>query len=265
MYKPDPRRVLPRSQGLSGGRRICALGAAARADRRGSREAFERGLDAVDGGDLAKVEPRGLLRVARDALRLVDELDGVFVPVAREARAGVLDKADAEKAVYGLHGRGEDADVGQHAAEEDAPHAACSQLGLELGRGKGAKGPLVHDDFPRHGGDGGKQLVAGVSHADEVAADGRAVAVRPRVRHREPRFARRGEEPRRVGHGGGDGLELLRVVELGKTAVCRIDKVRLQVDAHDGRVVLAHAKEPVVVALDVHVAFISAGQGLAYR
>ena len=122
-------------------------------------------------------------------LRLVDQINSLRVPTWVERGAGVLDQTHAEEAVDGLDRRRHDADVRQHAAQQDAPDAPLSQPRLEVCRRKGPEGPLVHDDLAVAGAARVTELIARV--ADQIVPDGRAVAVRPRVRDREPRGARR--------------------------------------------------------------------------
>jgi hypothetical protein len=117
-------------------------------------------------------------------LGLVEKIQCLGVPALVECGARAFDEADTEEAVCRLDGRGHDADVREHAAEQNAPDAPPPELPLEISGSEGPEGPLVHDDLAGQRSTLIAQLVAWV--ADQIVADRRAVAVRPRVRDGQP-------------------------------------------------------------------------------
>ena len=90
------------------------------------------------GGNFSEIESYRLACVARRALRTREQVDGLVVPILPEGSRGVLHEAHTEEAVARLDGGGEDAHVGQNAAQEDLTHTACAELADERDRTKGA-------------------------------------------------------------------------------------------------------------------------------
>eukprot|EP00445_Apocalathium_hangoei_P044080 CAMPEP_0203983924 /NCGR_PEP_ID=MMETSP0360-20130528/4145_1 /ASSEMBLY_ACC=CAM_ASM_000342 /TAXON_ID=268821 /ORGANISM="Scrippsiella Hangoei, Strain SHTV-5" /LENGTH=160 /DNA_ID=CAMNT_0050922889 /DNA_START=30 /DNA_END=512 /DNA_ORIENTATION=+ len=123
----------------------------------------------LDLRDLSKVET-DLAVVSLLHLRLRDEADGHVVPLLVEGCACILHQAHAKEAVHGLRRSGEDADISQHATEQDALDAQRPQLFLQGSRGEGTEGPLVDDDLAGQRGALRVELVAHIACTDQVVA-----------------------------------------------------------------------------------------------
>jgi len=181
------------------------------------------------GGHLAEVEPQ-LRVVALPGLRPVDQLDRARVPLVVERGARVLHEADPEEAVHRLRSGGEHANVGEHAAEQDALNAPRSQLVLQRRGSKGAEGPLVHHYLAGQRLATGVELVAFVTFAHQLAPHRRPVAVGAAVGDRHAAGAACGQEALHAGDRPA-GLQVPLVVHAD--APLAGQEVALHVDDHE--------------------------------
>mmetsp|Transcript_93693 Transcript_93693/g.201033 ORF Transcript_93693/g.201033 Transcript_93693/m.201033 type:complete len:299 (+) Transcript_93693:1047-1943(+) len=157
------------------------------------------------------------------------------MPSGVEGCASILHKADPEEPVHGLGGSGEDADVGEHAAEENPLHSTCPQLVLQGSGSEGSKGPLVHHNLARLGPQGRVELIALVVGTNKVVVDRGAIAVRAAVGDGEARCTGRCQEAPATLHSGAHGAVQAGDIVLAHSAR-GLEEVGLHVNEHKGRV-----------------------------